>query len=68
MNAARISMKGTITSFRKAFITKGIDYWTTEQDIDRLPMHANGSGIVQGYYNRNINDKICERLSNFEQL
>ncbi|KAA6359407.1 MAG: hypothetical protein EZS28_045066, partial [Streblomastix strix] len=29
---------------------------------------ADGSGIVQGHYDRNLNDRIRERLSNFEYI
>ncbi|KAA6368918.1 MAG: hypothetical protein EZS28_035556 [Streblomastix strix] len=66
MNAVGINKKETVTSIRKAFITKGIDQGATKQEIDRFSMHADGSGIVQGHYDMNLNDKIRERLSNFE--
>ncbi|KAA6388517.1 MAG: hypothetical protein EZS28_015955, partial [Streblomastix strix] len=66
MNAVGINKKETVTSIRKASITKGIDQGATKQEIDRFSMHADGSGIVQGHYDMNLNDKIRERLSNFE--
>ncbi|KAA6356505.1 MAG: hypothetical protein EZS28_047968 [Streblomastix strix] len=66
MKAVGINKKETVTSIRKASITKGIDQGATKQEIDRFSMHADGSGIVQGHYDMNLNDKIRERLSNFE--
>ncbi|KAA6367831.1 MAG: hypothetical protein EZS28_036641 [Streblomastix strix] len=66
MNSVGIEKKETVTSIRKSAIKKGIDQGATRQEIDRFSMHADGSGIVQGHYDRNLNDRIRERLSNFE--
>ncbi|KAA6361075.1 MAG: hypothetical protein EZS28_043398 [Streblomastix strix] len=66
MNSVGIEKKETVTSFRKSAITKGIDQGATRQEIVRFSMYADGSGIVQGHYDRNLNDRIRERLSNFE--
>ncbi|KAA6404083.1 MAG: hypothetical protein EZS28_000385 [Streblomastix strix] len=66
MNSVGIEKKETMTSIRKSAITKGIDQGATKYEIDRFSMHADGSGIIQGHYDRNLNDRIRERLSNFE--
>ncbi|KAA6379583.1 MAG: hypothetical protein EZS28_024892 [Streblomastix strix] len=66
MNSVGIEKKKSVTSIRKSTITNGIDQGATRQEIDRFSMYADGSGIVQGHYDRNQNNRICERLSNFE--
>ncbi|KAA6363137.1 MAG: hypothetical protein EZS28_041337 [Streblomastix strix] len=66
MNAVGINKKETVTSILKGFITKEIDQGATKLEIDRFSMHADDSGIVQRHYDMNLNDKIRERLSNFE--
>ncbi|KAA6393079.1 MAG: hypothetical protein EZS28_011397 [Streblomastix strix] len=66
MKAVYINKRETVTSIRKAAITKGIDQGATQQEIVRFSMHTDGSIIVQGHYDMNLNDKIRERLSNFE--
>ncbi|KAA6389940.1 MAG: hypothetical protein EZS28_014529 [Streblomastix strix] len=66
MNAVYRNKRETVTSIRKAAITKGIDQGATQQEIDRFSMHTDGSTIVQGHNDMNLNDKIRERLSNFQ--
>ncbi|KAA6373549.1 MAG: hypothetical protein EZS28_030924 [Streblomastix strix] len=66
MKAVYINKRETVTSIWKAAITKGIDQGATQQEIVRFSMHTDGSTIVQGHYDTNLNDKIREGLSNFE--
>ncbi|KAA6399789.1 MAG: hypothetical protein EZS28_004689 [Streblomastix strix] len=66
MKGAGVQAKNSVTSIRKSSITKSIDQGASQQEVDRASRHKEGAGTVAVHYDMNLNDKLRERLTNFE--
>ncbi|KAA6393149.1 MAG: hypothetical protein EZS28_011325 [Streblomastix strix] len=66
MKGAGVQAKNSATSIRKSFITKSIDQGASQQEVDRASRHKERAGTVAMRYDMNLNDKLRERLTNFE--
>ncbi|KAA6390780.1 MAG: hypothetical protein EZS28_013693 [Streblomastix strix] len=66
MSAAGVHKGNSVTSIRKSSITKSINQGATIQEINRASRYKDGPSTVAVHYDMNLNDKIRERLTNFE--
>ncbi|KAA6371437.1 MAG: hypothetical protein EZS28_033037, partial [Streblomastix strix] len=66
MKRADIQAKNSVTSMRESSITKRIGQGASQQEVDRASRHKEGAGTVAVHYDMNLNDKLRERLTNFE--
>ncbi|KAA6361750.1 MAG: hypothetical protein EZS28_042724 [Streblomastix strix] len=63
---AGVQAKNSTTSIRKSSINKSIDQGALQQEVDRASRHKEGAGTVALHYDLNLNDRLRERLTNFE--
>ncbi|KAA6374704.1 MAG: hypothetical protein EZS28_029770, partial [Streblomastix strix] len=66
MNGAGVQAKNSVTSIRKSSITNSFDQGASQKKVDRASRHKEGAGTVAVHYDMNLNDKLRERLTNFE--
>ncbi|KAA6364713.1 MAG: hypothetical protein EZS28_039760 [Streblomastix strix] len=66
MKGADVQAKNSVTSIRQSSITKSIDQGASYQEVDRAFRHKEGTGTVAVHYDMNLNDRLRERLTNFE--
>ncbi|KAA6386755.1 MAG: hypothetical protein EZS28_017715 [Streblomastix strix] len=66
MKGAGVQDKNSVTSIRKSSITKSIDQGASQQELDRASRQKEGAGTMAVHYDMNLNDKLRERLTNFE--
>ncbi|KAA6381429.1 MAG: hypothetical protein EZS28_023043 [Streblomastix strix] len=62
MYQAGIEKFYSVTSIRKASITKAIQQGASQIQINRFSRHADGTSTVQVRYDTNLNDDIRRRL------
>ncbi|KAA6373230.1 MAG: hypothetical protein EZS28_031243, partial [Streblomastix strix] len=66
MKGAGVQAKNSVTSIQKSSITQIIDQAASQQEVDGDSRHKEGAGTVAEHYDMNLNDKLRERLTNFE--
>ncbi|KAA6354678.1 MAG: hypothetical protein EZS28_049795, partial [Streblomastix strix] len=66
MAEAGIPDNPAVTSIRKSSMTKSIDQGATKTQINRATRHKKGTDTVAHHYDKNLNDNLRQRLSEFE--
>ncbi|KAA6372161.1 MAG: hypothetical protein EZS28_032312 [Streblomastix strix] len=67
MDNAGIPKGYTVTSIRKASVTKAAAQGASNTDINRFSRHSEGSNTVLIYYDTNLNDNIRTRLASLNE-
>ncbi|KAA6400602.1 MAG: hypothetical protein EZS28_003878 [Streblomastix strix] len=66
MAEAGIPDNSAVTSIRKSSMTKSIEQGATKTQIYRAIRHRKGTDTVAHHYDKNLNDNLRQRLSEFE--
>ncbi|KAA6358018.1 MAG: hypothetical protein EZS28_046455 [Streblomastix strix] len=66
MAEAGIPDNPAVTSIRKSYMTKSIDQGATKTQINHATRHNKGNDTVARLYDKNLNDNLRQRLSEFE--
>ncbi|KAA6390357.1 MAG: hypothetical protein EZS28_014116 [Streblomastix strix] len=66
MAEAEVPDNPAVTSIRKSSMTKSIDQGATKTQINRAIRYKKGTDTVAHHYDKNLNDNLRQRLSEFE--